>query len=74
MDYNNIINIEEGNENALNILVNNNLEIHLVLKENGDYILDFYRPLPPNITEEELDEHDMDNDYITSITIDKERL
>lgn len=74
MDYNNIINIEEGNENALNILVNNNLEIHLVLKENGDYILDFYRPLPTNITEEELDEHDMDNDYITSITIDKERL
>ena len=52
-------------ENNIDIIVNGELELHLIHSPDG-YIIDCYKPLNP---EEDTEEHDYDEDFIDSFTI-----
>jgi hypothetical protein len=57
-------------ENNVNIVVNGELEIHLIHSPDG-YIVDFYKALAPEV---ESEEHDYDADFLDSITLWKDQL
>lgn len=57
-------------ENNVDIVVNGELEIHLIHSPDG-YIVDFYKALLP---ENETEEHDYDADFLDSITIGEDQL
>jgi hypothetical protein len=57
-------------ENNVDIVVNGELEIHLIHSPDG-YIVDFYKALAP---EDETEEHDYDADFIDSICVGNDQL
>lgn len=57
-------------ENNVDIVVNGELEIHLIHSPDG-YIVDLYKSLPP---EEDTEDHDYDADFLDSVIISNDQL
>ena len=66
-----LIKVDElARENNVDIVVNGELEIHLIHSPDG-YIVDFYKALAP---EDEDEDHDYDADFIDSICVGNDQL
>ena len=57
-------------ENNVDVIVNGELELHIIHSPDG-YIIDLYKALAP---EDETEEHDYDADFIDSIQVTNDQL
>ena len=57
-------------ENNVDIIVNGELELHIIHSPDG-YIIDLYKSLRP---EDETEDHDYDADFIDSISVGNDQL